>query len=107
MLFASLASTATTETGRNPSAAARDIEKTRPFGPLTTVSCVTAPSLQVTVVAFLFALVSGDGAVEARPACTISLTFDHRVLDGAAAGRALTSLVDLLEDADALRELPR
>lgn len=52
-------------------------------------------------------LVTGGGAVEARPACTISLTFDHRVLDGAAAGRALTDLVDLLEDADALRELPR
>jgi 2-oxoisovalerate dehydrogenase E2 component (dihydrolipoyl transacylase) len=53
------------------------------------------------------ALVTGGGAVEARPACTISLTFDHRVLDGAAAGRALTDLVDLLEDPDALRELPR
>jgi pyruvate dehydrogenase E2 component (dihydrolipoamide acetyltransferase) len=53
------------------------------------------------------ALVTGVGAVEARPACTISLTFDHRVLDGAAAGRALTDLVDLLEDADALRALPR
>jgi 2-oxoisovalerate dehydrogenase E2 component (dihydrolipoyl transacylase) len=53
------------------------------------------------------ALVTGDGAVEARWACTISLTFDHRVLDGAAAGRALTDLVHLLEDADALRELPR
>ena len=53
------------------------------------------------------ALVTDGGAVEARPACTISLTFDHRVLDGAAAGRALTDLVDLLEDADALRELPR
>ena len=53
------------------------------------------------------ALVTGDGAVEARWACTISLTFDHRVLDGAAAGRALTDLVRLLEDADALRELPR
>ena len=53
------------------------------------------------------ALVTSGGAVEARPACTISLTFDHRVLDGAAAGRALTDLVDLLEDADALRELPR
>ena len=39
------------------------------------------------------ALVTGGGAVEARPACTISLTFDHRVLDGAAAGRALTDLV--------------
>jgi pyruvate/2-oxoglutarate dehydrogenase complex dihydrolipoamide acyltransferase (E2) component len=53
------------------------------------------------------ALVTSGGTVEARPACTISLTFDHRVLDGAAAGRALTDLVDLLEDADALRELPR
>jgi pyruvate dehydrogenase E2 component (dihydrolipoamide acetyltransferase) len=53
------------------------------------------------------ALVTGDGAVEARPACTISLTFDHRVLDGAAAGRALTDLVDLLQDIDALRGLPR
>jgi 2-oxoisovalerate dehydrogenase E2 component (dihydrolipoyl transacylase) len=53
------------------------------------------------------ALVTGGGALEARPACTISLTFDHRVLDGAAAGRALTDLVDLLEDADALRELSR
>ena len=53
------------------------------------------------------ALVAGGGAVEARPACTISLTFDHRVLDGAAAGRALTDLVELLEDADALRELSR
>lgn len=52
------------------------------------------------------ALVTGGGAVEARPACTISLTFDHRVLDGATAGRALTDLVDLLEDADALRALP-
>jgi pyruvate/2-oxoglutarate dehydrogenase complex dihydrolipoamide acyltransferase (E2) component len=53
------------------------------------------------------ALVTGGGVVEARPACTISFTFDHRVLDGAAAGRALTDLVDLLEDAAALRELPR
>jgi pyruvate/2-oxoglutarate dehydrogenase complex dihydrolipoamide acyltransferase (E2) component len=53
------------------------------------------------------ALVTGGGAVEARPACTISLTFDHRVLDGAAAGRALTDLVDRLQDPSALRELPR
>jgi pyruvate/2-oxoglutarate dehydrogenase complex dihydrolipoamide acyltransferase (E2) component len=52
-------------------------------------------------------LVPDGGVVEARPACTLSLTFDHRVLDGAAAGRALTDLVDLLQDADALRELPR
>jgi pyruvate dehydrogenase E2 component (dihydrolipoyllysine-residue acetyltransferase) len=53
------------------------------------------------------ALVTEGGAVEARPACTISLTFDHRVLDGAAAGRALTDLVSRLADLDALRELPR
>ena len=48
-----------------------------------------------------------DGEVVARPACTLSLTFDHRVLDGAAAGRALTDLVDLLQDAARLRDLPR
>jgi pyruvate dehydrogenase E2 component (dihydrolipoamide acetyltransferase) len=53
------------------------------------------------------ALVTDGGAVEARPACTISLTFDHRVLDGAAAGRALTDLVDRLQDPRALRELPQ
>ncbi|MFM8944345.1 MAG: dihydrolipoamide acetyltransferase family protein [Actinomycetota bacterium] len=48
-----------------------------------------------------------DGRVEARPACTLSLTFDHRVLDGADAGRALTDLVGLLEDPARLRALPR
>ena len=53
------------------------------------------------------ALVTAGGAVEARPACTLSLTFDHRVLDGATAGRALTDLVGLLQDAAALGELPR
>lgn len=48
-----------------------------------------------------------EGAVVARPACTLSLTFDHRVLDGAAVGRALTDLVDLLQDPARLRDLPR
>ena len=48
-----------------------------------------------------------DGAVQARPACTLSLTFDHRVLDGAAAGRALTDLVGILQDAARLRNLDR
>jgi 2-oxoisovalerate dehydrogenase E2 component (dihydrolipoyl transacylase) len=52
------------------------------------------------------ALVIG-GAVVARPAATISLTFDHRVLDGAAAGRALSNLVALLESAERLGGLPR
>jgi pyruvate/2-oxoglutarate dehydrogenase complex dihydrolipoamide acyltransferase (E2) component len=44
-----------------------------------------------------------DGLVEVRPACTLSCTFDHRVLDGADVGRALTDLVALLEDPERLR----
>jgi 2-oxoisovalerate dehydrogenase E2 component (dihydrolipoyl transacylase) len=52
------------------------------------------------------ALVHG-GAVVARPAATISCTFDHRVFDGATAGRALTDLVSLLESRDRLGGLPR
>ena len=48
-----------------------------------------------------------DGAVVPRPAATLSLTFDHRVLDGATAGRALTDLVDRLQSPDLLRDLPR
>ncbi len=48
-----------------------------------------------------------EGRVEARPAATLSLTFDHRVLDGAAAGRALTYLVELLQSPERLRDLPR
>ena len=47
-----------------------------------------------------------DGEVVARPACTLSLTFDHRVMDGATAGRALTDLVSLLQDGERLRDLP-
>ena len=48
-----------------------------------------------------------DGAVEARPACTLSLTFDHRVLDGATVGRAFGALVALLESRERLDTLPR
>ena len=48
-----------------------------------------------------------DGEVVARPACTLSCTFDHRVLDGATVGRALTDLVSLLENRQALGDLPR
>ncbi len=48
-----------------------------------------------------------DGAVEARPACTLSLTFDHRVLDGATVGRAFGALVELLESRERLDKLPR
>ena len=43
----------------------------------------------------------------AHPAATISMTFDHRVLDGAVAGRALSDLVALLESAELLGGLPR
>lgn len=48
-----------------------------------------------------------NGRVEARRACTVSCTFDHRVLDGAAVGRALTSLVALLSSRERLAALPR
>jgi pyruvate dehydrogenase E2 component (dihydrolipoamide acetyltransferase) len=48
-----------------------------------------------------------DGEVEARPACTLSLTFDHRVLDGATVGRAFGALVELLESRERLDTLPR
>jgi 2-oxoisovalerate dehydrogenase E2 component (dihydrolipoyl transacylase) len=46
-----------------------------------------------------------DGQVAPRLACTLSCTFDHRVLDGATVGRALTDLVGLLEDPDSLGDL--
>ena len=48
-----------------------------------------------------------DGRVEARPAATLSLSFDHRVLDGAEAGRALRALGDVLESPFRLGALPR
>jgi 2-oxoisovalerate dehydrogenase E2 component (dihydrolipoyl transacylase) len=48
-----------------------------------------------------------DGQVVARPACTLSCTFDHRVLDGAAVGRALTELVGLLSSPQRSGALPR
>lgn len=40
-----------------------------------------------------------------RPMCTLSLSFDHRVMDGAEAGRALMDLKLLLEDREKLRQL--
>ena len=48
-----------------------------------------------------------SSAVVARPACTLSCTFDHRVLDGADVGRALTDLVEILGSAERLGGLPR
>jgi pyruvate dehydrogenase E2 component (dihydrolipoamide acetyltransferase) len=48
-----------------------------------------------------------DGNIEARPAVTLSLSFDHRVLDGAEAGRAMKAFGDLLESPFRLGALPR
>jgi 2-oxoisovalerate dehydrogenase E2 component (dihydrolipoyl transacylase) len=48
-----------------------------------------------------------DGEVVARPAMTLSLSFDHRLLDGAEAGRALKDLAELLESPFRLGSLPR
>jgi pyruvate dehydrogenase E2 component (dihydrolipoamide acetyltransferase) len=48
-----------------------------------------------------------DGEVVARPAAVLGLTFDHRVMDGAEAGRALRELGDLLESPFRLGALPR
>jgi 2-oxoisovalerate dehydrogenase E2 component (dihydrolipoyl transacylase) len=47
-----------------------------------------------------------EGAVLARPACTLALSFDHRLMDGAQAGRALRDLRDLLQDPERLEALP-
>ncbi|HEX2024980.1 MAG TPA: dihydrolipoamide acetyltransferase family protein, partial [Actinomycetota bacterium] len=48
-----------------------------------------------------------DGRVEARPTMTLALSFDHRVLDGADADRAMGDLVALLESPFRLGALPR
>ncbi|HWC70533.1 MAG TPA: dihydrolipoamide acetyltransferase family protein [Actinomycetota bacterium] len=48
-----------------------------------------------------------DGEVVARPACTVSCTFDHRALDGATVGRAITDLVGTLTSLERLEGLPR
>src|SRR5438128_1255989 len=70
---------------------------------------ILAPGTSVTLAVGVIAdrALVVDGQVVARPAATLSLTFDHRVLDGAAAGRALTDLVDLLQSDERLRDLPR
>ncbi|MDP9342246.1 MAG: 2-oxo acid dehydrogenase subunit E2 [Actinomycetota bacterium] len=48
-----------------------------------------------------------DGEVAVRPAMTLSLSFDHRLLDGAEAGRALRDLGQFLESPFRLGSLPR
>ena len=46
-----------------------------------------------------------DSKIVIRPMGTLSLSFDHRILDGAEAGRALQDLKGLLEDPEALKEI--
>jgi pyruvate dehydrogenase E2 component (dihydrolipoamide acetyltransferase) len=48
-----------------------------------------------------------DGEIVARPAATLSCTFDHRVLDGAAVGRALNDLTEHISSTERLEDLPR
>jgi pyruvate/2-oxoglutarate dehydrogenase complex dihydrolipoamide acyltransferase (E2) component len=48
-----------------------------------------------------------EGRVEARPAVTLALSFDHRVLDGGDADRAMSDLRDLLQSPFRLGALPR
>jgi len=48
-----------------------------------------------------------EGAMEARPGVTLSLSFDHRIIDGADADRAMSDLRMLLEDPSRLGTLPR
>lgn len=52
------------------------------------------------------AVAVGD-AIAVRPTVTLALSFDHRVLDGADADKALTDLRELLEDPNRLGALPR
>lgn len=48
-----------------------------------------------------------DGRVEPRPTVTLALSFDHRILDGADADRAMQDLVGLLQSPFRLGALPR
>jgi 2-oxoisovalerate dehydrogenase E2 component (dihydrolipoyl transacylase) len=51
--------------------------------------------------------VVADGEVVARPALTLALSFDHRILDGGDADRAMADLRDLLQSPFRLGALPR
>ena len=70
---------------------------------------ILAPGTSVTVAIGVIAprALVVDGTVVARPACTLSCTFDHRVLDGAVVGRALTDLIVTLGSDERLGDLPR
>ena len=48
--------------------------------------------------------VARDGQIAIRPIITYSLTYDHRVIDGAVAAKFMVSLINLLENPDKLTE---
>lgn len=48
-----------------------------------------------------------EGRIEARPTVTLALSFDHRIMDGADADRAMTDLREILESPFRLGALPR
>jgi pyruvate dehydrogenase E2 component (dihydrolipoamide acetyltransferase) len=48
-----------------------------------------------------------EGEIQPRKVATLSLSFDHRIIDGAEAGRAMTDLAALLESPFRLGALPR
>jgi pyruvate/2-oxoglutarate dehydrogenase complex dihydrolipoamide acyltransferase (E2) component len=48
-----------------------------------------------------------EGRIEARAAVTLALSFDHRIMDGADADRAMTDLREILESPFRLGALPR
>jgi len=48
-----------------------------------------------------------DGAVEARKIMPLSLSYDHRVVDGAAAARFMNDIVSLLEEPERITRKPQ
>ena len=44
--------------------------------------------------------IDGDDIIAIRQMCYLSLTFDHRIIDGMLAGQSLSALVDNLEKMD-------
>jgi 2-oxoisovalerate dehydrogenase E2 component (dihydrolipoyl transacylase) len=48
-----------------------------------------------------------EGELQPRKVVTLSLSFDHRIIDGAEAGRAMTDLASVLESPFRLGALPR
>lgn len=67
----------------------------RSFNPI-----INAPEVAILGVSSLFESVyqTPEGKIELRPTLTLSLSFDHRAIDGAPVAAFLKTLVDLLEE---------